>query len=465
MKLLVVDDEQSQRDSLTSFLRQIGHTADGADSGEQCLKMLARQGYDVVLTDYRMPGMTGLDVIREVRKAHPMVDVILITAFGDIDTAVQAMKEGAHDFLNKPIDINQLEVLLQHIAEHRKIVDENRQLRETLRKASFTGIISASTEMENVLNLASRVANSASNVLIRGETGVGKELVARAIHIASPRRDKPFVAVNCSALNEHLLESELFGHEKGAFTGALYSRAGRFEVANGGTLFLDEIGDLPPGVQVKLLRAIQERTVERVGSSQTVPVDVRLITATHRDLEALMAAGQFRDDLYYRLNVVTIWVPPLRERRQDIPVLANVFLAKYARENQRVIKGFTPEAMEFIVRYAYPGNVRELENAVERAVLLTRTEYLLPHDLPETIRSSMPGAAEYEGDKITLPLEASLPDTVEQLEKAMLLSALKKCDGNQTQAARMLGISEKSVRDRLKKWGVASARQENGDGE
>jgi two-component system NtrC family response regulator len=403
-----------------------------------------------------MPGADGVQVVEQARTCNPLVAVILITAFGEIDLAVKAMKAGAHDFLTKPIDLEQLELILLRIAAHKQVVNENVQLRELLQEhAALDQIISVSAPMEKALNLAARIANSNSSVLIRGETGVGKEIVARAIHCASPRRDHPFVAVNCSALNEHLLESELFGHERGAFTGAIAARVGRFEGAAGGTLFLDEIGDLPPTVQVKLLRAIQDKTIERVGSNKTIVVDVRLIAATHRDLADEMAKGHFREDLYYRLNVVTIWVPPLRERRDDIPVLAQHFLRVCTAERHRNIKGFTPEALDILVRYSYPGNVRELENAVERAVLLTRTEYIQSCDLPETMQSATGTQIIAGSPALTLPLSGDMPDAVEQLEKAMVLRALQQHNGNQTKAAKSIGISEKSVRDRLKKWGIA----------
>jgi two-component system NtrC family response regulator len=456
MKILIIDDEAPQRDSLKGFLEHIHHEVWTADQAADGLALLERQPMDVVITDYRMPGADGVQVVEQARTCNPLVAVILITAFGEIDLAVKAMKAGAHDFLTKPIDLEQLELILLRIAAHKQVVNENVQLRELLQEhAALDQIISVSAPMEKALNLAARIANSNSSVLIRGETGVGKEIVARAIHCASPRRDHPFVAVNCSALNEHLLESELFGHERGAFTGAIAARVGRFEGAAGGTLFLDEIGDLPPTVQVKLLRAIQDKTIERVGSNKTIVVDVRLIAATHRDLADEMAKGHFREDLYYRLNVVTIWVPPLRERRDDIPVLAQHFLRVCTAERHRNIKGFTPEALDILVRYSYPGNVRELENAVERAVLLTRTEYIQSCDLPETMQSATGTQIIAGSPALTLPLSGDMPDAVEQLEKAMVLRALQQHNGNQTKAAKSIGISEKSVRDRLKKWGIA----------
>jgi len=456
MKILIIDDEAPQRDSLKGFLEHIHHDVWAADQAADGLALLERQAMDVVITDYRMPGADGVYVVEQARLRNPLVAVILITAYGEIDLAVKAMKAGAHDFLTKPIDLEQLELILERIAAHKQVVSENLTLRELLQEhAALDQIISVSEPMEKVLNLAARIANSSSSVLIRGETGVGKEIVARAIHCASPRCDNAFVAVNCSALNEHLLESELFGHERGAFTGAISARIGRFESATGGTLFLDEIGDLPPTVQVKLLRAIQEKTIERVGSNKVIPVDVRLIAATHRDLADEMAKSHFREDLYYRLNVVTIWVPPLRERRDDIPVLAQHFLRKCTAERHRQIKGFAPEALDVLVRYTYPGNVRELENAVERAVLLTRTEYIQPCDLPETIQAATGMHVIAGSPAITLPLVGDMPTTTEQLEKAMVIHALQLHNGNQTKAAKSIGISEKSVRDRLKKWDVA----------
>jgi len=456
MKILIIDDEAPQRDSLKGFLEHIHHEVWAADQAADGLSLLERQAMDVVITDYRMPGADGVYVVEQARLRNPLVAVILVTAYGEIDLAVKAMKAGAHDFLTKPIDLEQLELILERIAAHKQILTENLSLRELLQEhAALDQIISVSTAMEKVLNLAACIANSSSSVLIRGETGVGKEIVARAMHCASPRCDNPFVAVNCSALNEHLLESELFGHERGAFTGATSARIGRFESATGGTLFLDEIGDLPPTVQVKLLRAIQEKTIERVGSNKTIPVDVRLITATHRDLAAEMAKNHFREDLYYRLNVVTIWVPPLRERRDDIPVLAQHFLRKCTAERHRQIKGFAPEALDVLVRYTYPGNVRELENAVERAVLLTRTEYIQACDLPETIQAATGMHVIAGSPAITLPLVGDMPAATDQLEKAMVIHALQLHNGNQTKAAKSIGISEKSVRDRLKKWDVA----------
>ena len=457
MNLLVIDDEKTQRDSLTGFLEHIGHNVISAETGQKGLSLLEKSSIHVVISDFRMPGLDGLKVVEKVKKINPAILVILITAFGDVELAVNVMKAGAYDFLTKPIDLDQLEIILKRAEEQFYMSEENKILREKLRQnTSFNDIVSASTQMENVLNLCARVASGTSSVLIIGETGVGKELIARAVHFASERKDKPFIAVNCSALNEHLLESELFGHEKGAFTGAVSAHAGRFEIAHGGTLFFDEIGDMPLSVQVKLLRALQEHVIERVGSTQLINVDVRVITATHRNLEELIERDQFRRDLFYRINVVPIHIPPLRERREDIPVLAEAFLKKYSKEDHREVKGFDNDAMELLMRYNYPGNVRELENAVERAVLLTRSEYIAPKDLPDSIKRSINN---FSGKFITLPVNGKMPEMVEQLEKHMLLSALKKCNGNQSRAANELGISEKSVRDRMKKWDIPTSRK------
>ena len=457
MNLLVIDDEKIQRDSLTGFLEHIGHNVISAETGQKGLEMLEKSSIHVVISDFRMPGLDGLKVVEEVKKINPAILVILITAFGDVELAVNVMKAGAYDFLTKPIDLDQLEVILSRAEEQFYMSEENKMFREKLHQnASFNDIVSASSQMENVLNLCARVASGTSSVLIIGETGVGKELIARAVHFASPRKNKPFIAVNCSALNEHLLESELFGHEKGAFTGAVNAHAGRFEVAHGGTLFFDEIGDMPLSVQVKLLRALQEHVIERVGSTQLINVDVRVITATHRNLEDLIEENKFRRDLFYRINVVPIHIPPLRERREDILVLAEAFLEKYSKENHREVKGFNTDAIELLMRYNYPGNVRELENAVERAVLLTRSEYIEPKDLPDSILNSI---SNFSGDFITLPVNGKMPEMVEQLERQMLLSALEKFNGNQSRAANKLGISEKNVRDRMKKWNIPTSRK------
>jgi len=369
-----------------------------------------------------------------------------MTAYGTIETAVAAIKGGAADYLTKPVNLDELLHRIAQVRERQRLIMENRELREALQERHrVEGIIGESGRMQEVLSLVRRVAGSDATILIQGESGTGKELIARAIHYASPRAGAPLVSVNCAALPETLLESELFGHEKGAFTGAVAARKGRFELADGGSLFLDEIGDLPLHLQVKLLRVLQEREFERVGSSRPVAVNVRLLAATHRDLEALVRAGRFRDDLYYRINVVSISLPPLRERREDIPLLLDHFVEKFSRRNGKRIGGLTREAREALLRYDYPGNVRELENLVERAVILTRDEVIGLEDLPL-------GVKEREGETSG---ETSLTVLVEGLERRMIREALARADGVQTQAAEILGISERVLRYKLKKYGLA----------
>jgi two-component system NtrC family response regulator len=360
------------------------------------------------------------------------------------------MRDGAYSYLTKPIDLEELDLLIQRIGEREQLRSENRLLREQLvDRYAFTGIISGSAAMEAVLSTAGRVAQSRASVLVRGESGTGKELVARAIHFNSPRANQPFIAVNCAALNEHLLESELFGHEKGAFTGADRQRRGRFEAADGGTLFLDEVGDIPLGMQVKLLRVLQERSFERVGGSVPIQVDVRLIAATNRDLDVMIRAGSFREDLLYRLNVVTLDIPPLRDRREDIAPLVQHFTDRFAAENGRSAITYSREAWEILQRYAYPGNVRELENIVQRAVILARRDIITTDDLPAVTKTLQPESSAALRDDVT-----DLPGKVERLEKELVLEALDQNDGNQSRAATQLGLSERNLRYRLKQWGI-----------
>ncbi|RPH57486.1 MAG: sigma-54-dependent Fis family transcriptional regulator, partial [Acidobacteria bacterium] len=366
------------------------------------------------------------------------------TAFGSIEAAVSAIQGGATDYLTKPLNLDELLYRIRQVSDRYRILNENRELREALRERHrIEGIIGESGQMLEVLSLVRRTAPSEATVLIRGESGTGKELIAKAIHFASPRASGPLVKVNCAALPETLLESELFGHEKGAFTGAVTSRQGRFELANGGTLFLDEIGDLPLHLQAKLLRVLQEREYEKVGSSRPVKVNVRILAASHRPLEALIKAGQLREDLYYRLNVVTIFIPPLRERRSDLSLLIEHFLRRFAEKNGKTIRGVTHEARDILLRYDYPGNVRELENIIERAVVLTRDEVIGSGDLPLTVQDS--DAADEQGTNLTV--------TVEALERRMIRDALARSRGVQTEAAELLGISERALRYKLIKYG------------
>jgi two-component system NtrC family response regulator len=373
-----------------------------------------------------------------------------MTAFGTIEGAVTAMREGAFDYLTKPINLDELDLLLHRVEELHQLKSENQILRQQLvEKHTFAGIISQSAAMDDVLRTAARVAQSSASVLIRGESGTGKELIAKATHYASTRKDKPFVAVNCAALNDNLLESELFGHEKGAFTGADRQRRGRFEMANEGTLFLDEIGDISPATQVRLLRVLQEQQFERVGGSETIQVDVRVIAATNKDLEDAITRGTFREDLFYRLNVIPIEIPPLRKRREDIAPLLEHYLHRFGKENRRKKLSFSKESWDLLLRYDYPGNVRELENVIQRSVIMSRGEHVTTDDLPQVVRSLNTESSIRETQSAL-----SFTDQVEKLEKELIFDALRTSGGNQSKAAKNLGLSERNLRYRLQKWGV-----------
>ncbi|MBI4635652.1 MAG: sigma-54-dependent Fis family transcriptional regulator [Candidatus Rokubacteria bacterium] len=445
-RVLVVDDEPAQRELVAGFLAKHGFEVVAAADGRTALERFRAEPFDLILTDQKMPAFSGLELLAAARAVNPEVAVIVMTAYGTIESAVAAIKSGATDYLPKPLNLDELLHRIGQVRDRQRLLGENRELREALRERHrVEGIIGESGRMQEVLSLVRRVAGSDATVLIRGESGTGKELIAKAIHYASPRAGGPLVRVNCAALPETLLESELFGHEKGAFTGAHAARRGRFEAAHGGSLFLDEIGDLPLHLQVKLLRVLQEREIERLGSSRPIPVDVRLLAATHRDLEAMVRAGGFRDDLYYRINVVTIALPPLRERREDIPLLLEHFLEKFARRNGKAIRGLTREARDALLRYDYPGNVRELENLVERAVVLTRDEVVGLGDLPLVVEESPEEALE----------ATSLPTVLEGIERRMISEALARAEGVQTRAAEILGISERVLRYKLRKLGLA----------
>jgi DNA-binding NtrC family response regulator len=444
-RILVVDDEPAQRELVAGFLAKRGFEVVQAPSGQAALTRFKQEPFDLVLTDQKMPDRSGLEVLEGIRSITPETAVIIMTAYGTIETAVGAMKAGAADYLTKPLNLDELLHRIHRVRERQHLLSENRELREALaERHRVEGIIGESGPMQEALSLVRRVAPSDATVLIRGESGTGKELIANAIHYASPRAAGPLVKVNCAALAESLLEAELFGHEKGAFTGAIATRKGRFELADGGSLFLDEIGDLPAHMQVKLLRVLQEREFERVGSSRPITVNVRLLAATHRDLEGLVRDGRFREDLYYRVNVVTVTLPPLRERRDDLPLLIDHFVRTFAAKNAKPIEGLTREAREALLRYDYPGNVRELENLIERAVVLTRDEVIGVGDLPLTLHDPAPESAAGPG------LEAA----VEGLERRMIREALATAGGVQTRAADLLGISERVLRYKLKKYGL-----------
>jgi two-component system NtrC family response regulator len=449
-RILIMDDEERERKRIADYLVQKGYDALGVASVPEAVGAIRRERYEVFLTDCNIPGVDALRTSDEARRINPDMAVIIMTSFGTIETAVKAIKAGAYDYLPKPIDLDQLVVLVERISERQSLIRENAELKEQLRERhKFGDIVSISNAMEDVLNLAGRVASSNATVMLRGESGTGKELIARAIHYHSPRADFPLIKVNCAALPETLLESELFGHEKGAFTGATARRTGRFEAADRGTLFLDEIGEITPGMQVKLLRVLQEREFERVGSSRTIKTDVRVIAATNRDLEQAIRTGVFREDLYYRLNVVSVVIPPLRERKEDIPGLLDLFIKKYGEENKKNISGISAEARDLLMRYAYPGNVRELENIIERAVVLSKRGLIASADLPIHMQAAMT-----EGKLATHELKGSLNETLDTVERGLILEALQGAGGVQTRAAQRLGISERVLRYKLRKYRI-----------
>lgn len=447
LTILIIDDEESQLQSLKTFLSKRGFKIFTSNNGEDALQIVKANNVDITFTDFKMPGWDGLTTLKKIKEVNPEIDVIVMTAFGTIENAVELMKAGAYDFLTKPIDLDQLESILMRLKERKNLISENKLLKNALfEKFKFDSIITKSLLMQDVLSTAARVAQAKTTVLIRGESGTGKELIAKAIHYTSNRKDKPFITVNVASLSENLIESELFGHEKGSFTGAINSRIGKFEEANGGTIFIDEVGDIPLSVQVKLLRTIQFGEFQRIGSNSVLFSDVRIIAATHRNLEEMIKNKEFREDLFYRLNVVTIVLPPLRKRKDDIPLLLNYFLEIYNKENGKNIKGFSKEAVDQLIKYDYPGNIRELENIVERAVVLSRDEYISKNDLPiNFIQNST--------NKIFDPynLDDSYETKMNEFEKTMINEALSRTNGNKSAAARILGISERHLRSRLER--------------
>lgn len=450
LNILIVDDEKSQIESLKGFLARRNYNILTANNGLEGIKIVKSYYIDVILSDYRMPELDGLGLLTQSKEINPEIDVVIMTAYGNVDDAVNIMKSGAYDYLTKPIDLDELENILLRIREKKLLTQENKLLREQLKlKFSFEGIISQSKKMEEVVNTAARVAASKATVLVLGESGTGKELIAKAIHYSSNRSTKAFVTVNVASLSENLIESELFGHEKGAFTGAVSSRAGRFEEADNGTLFIDEVGDIPLQTQVKLLRAVQFGEIQRIGSNSTTTVNVRIVAATHRNLEEMIKEGTFREDLYYRLNVISIYIPPLRERREDIPLLVHHFINKYAKINEKEVKGITNAALDKLIKFGYPGNIRELENIIERAILLCRYEYIDVADLPNNL-------SVISENKLLDPLnlEIDYETKVKAFETEIINEALKRTNGNQSAAARILQISERHLRSRLERLGL-----------
>jgi len=441
-KILVVDDETIVRESLRDWLSDVGHQVLTAENGHQALDIIEEKKPSIVIADLVMPGMDGIELLKKAKEISPTIEVIIITAYGSIPTAIAAMREGAYDYIEKPFCPEKAELLIEKLVEHQRLIEENISLHQKLEERyRFENIIAKSPKMQQVIEVIKVVAKSNATVLITGDSGTGKELVARATHSQSYRKDKPFVAVSCAALPESLLESELFGHEKGAFTGAHAQRKGKFEAANRGTLFLDEIGEMSANIQVHLLRVLEEKEFTRVGGNELVKVDVRVISATNKDIKKAVADGQFREDLYYRLNVVTIDLPPLRERKEDIPLLAQHFLKKFAVENQKEITGFSPEANDFLLNYEWPGNVRELENAIERAVILAKNPYIEVADLPQ--------------ESLTLARSTAQAKSLAEIEKNHILNILSRTHGNNlSEAARILGISRATLYNKIKEYGI-----------
>jgi len=446
LSVLVVDDDLAHRTMLRSLLSGWGYQVTEADDGQTAIDLVNRQPFDLILMDIRMVKVSGLEALAVIKRYNPSIPVIIITAYSSVESAVEAMKNGAYDYLTKPLDFDELRLNLQRAMDHRQLKKENRQLRTTL-DGHFerSQLIGNSSAITSLLETVAQVAPSEASILIQGESGTGKELVAAAIYRNSGRRDTPFISLNCAAITETLFESELFGHEKGAFTGAHRRTQGRFQQADGGTLFLDEISEMPLTMQVKLLRVLQERKVTRVGGSQELKIDVRLIAATNRDLEKEIAAGRFREDLYYRLAVVTLELPPLRARRDDIPLLADHFIRRFGKQNHKDLKGLTPQAMDRLLKYDWPGNVRELMNGLERATVLARSEYIEVEDLPFSVQKMQVDDA---------PMASWLEQPLEEVEKAAVLQTLAACGGNKSETARRLGVTRKTLHKKLKKYGI-----------
>lgn len=444
-RILIVDDESNARNALAEILREEGYSCETAADGFKGLGRFADFEPDLLLTDLKMPGMDGVELLRRVRELSPGLPVIVMTAFGAVDTAVQAMRSGAIDYMTKPIRTDELLLVVERALYEHRLRREARDLRERLQERfRFDNVVGSSPTMQQVLKVVAQVAASRATVLLSGESGTGKELIAAAVHHRSSRASGPFIKLHCAALAESLLESELFGHEKGAFTGAERRREGRFEQANGGTLFLDEIGDIAPSVQVKLLRVLQEHEFERVGGNQTIHVDTRVIAATNRDLKAMVAEGKFREDLYYRLNVINVCLPALRERRSDVPMLALHFLGRFAKENAKAVERISEAALARLVAYGWPGNVRELENVIERAVVLADAGTIEPcHLPPEVVPDPSTGAPRIPG--------ASMAD----IERHAILTTLEAQGGSTSKAADVLGISVRKIQYKLQEYGAA----------
>lgn len=446
--ILIVDDDPAHRIMLKKLIGSWGYSVSEADDGSAAIAEVQKRSFDLILMDIRMINVSGIEALEQIKSINPAIPVIIMTAYASVETAVNALKKGAYDYLTKPLDFDELKIAIARATEHTRLKKENEYLKGRLGESfDRQNIIGRSSAMIKLLDTVSQVASTEATILITGESGTGKEMIANAIHYNSQRREAPFIKINCAALTETLLESELFGHEKGAFTGADRRREGKFRQADGGSLFLDEVSEMSPAMQVKLLRVLQERELTRVGGIEVIKIDVRVIAASNKDLKKQIQSGLFREDLFYRLNVVNLYVPALKERREDVPLMAQHFLILFSEKNSKSIKGFTPQAMEKLSRYSWPGNVRELMNAIERAVVLSRTEYLDADDLSLMMEDESPERNVIASDN----QPANLP--LEEVEKRTILEALDAAQGNKSEAARRLGITRKTLRNKLDKYG------------
>jgi two-component system response regulator PilR (NtrC family) len=463
-RILVVDDEESIREFLEIMLKKEGYEVTCAEHGLKAKEVIAQKSFDMVISDLQMPHMTGIELLKHVKDTYPDMVFMMITAFGTTESAVEAMKLGAYDYITKPFKIDEVRINIQNALRSKLLEVENRTLKKELTKEySFQNLIGNSETMHRIYELIRRVSMTATNILITGESGTGKEVVAKAIHYNGPLKDKPFVTINCGAIPEQLMESEMFGHKKGSFTGAIADKVGLFEVADAGTLFLDEVGELPVTIQVKLLRAIQEKTIRRVGATEDIKIDVRIMAATNRDLESMVKEGTFRQDLFYRLNVINIRTPALRERKDDIPLLANHFLKKYDDRLGKTVNSISVEAMELLKKYDYPGNVRELENIIERTVALEAGATILPESLPPFVNTPT-GRKLASSHEIEIGTEGiDLDKILGQIEKELIVKAIHNTNGIKKRAAKLLHITFRSMRYRVEKYGLGTMDENDGD--
>ena len=465
-RILVVDDEESIREFLDIMLRKEGYQVTCVEDGQQAIDTLTKKSFDMVISDLQMPNVTGIELLQHTRNHYPDLLFMMITAFGTTETAVEAMKMGAYDYVTKPFKLDEVRINIANALRSQHLEIENRVLKKELnREYSFQSLVGNSPAMHTIFEMVKRVSGTPTNVLITGESGTGKEMVAKAIHYNGPLKDRPFITINCGAIPESLMESEMFGHKKGSFTGAVTDKAGLFEVADGGTLFLDEVGELPITIQVKLLRVLQERVLRRVGATEDTSVNVRLIAATNRDLEAMVKDQSFREDLYYRLNVIQIKTPSLRERKEDIPLLSEFFLKKYNERLNKTVSSISAEAMTVLKKYDYPGNVRELENIIERTVALEGGASILPESLPPFVKTIGGSRKMVSSEGIEITDEGiDLDKVIGQIEKELIIKAFHASRGVKKRAAKLLGITFRSMRYRAEKYNLGSISDEEDDG-